>query len=500
MIIKGKQAKKRLLDGINQISDVVKITLGAKGKTVLISDPYGLGFRITKDGVSVAKSVKLEDEIESCGADFIKNAAIKTVNEAGDGTSTTTILTQSMCNSVYKEIELGENPNNLIKDLKEDLKTVSDYIKDYSRKIENTDDIQNIARVSSNNDEEISRLIKDIYDKAGMKVAIDITESDTIDTSYEIVNGYTMKDTGYSSNVFINNFEKNRVEYQNPKVYLYNGKIKFMTPELMELFRDNSDRNSDNFRPLVLIVEDIEEAPLREIVLAYEKQLIFNVAIVQSNLIFDDRKNAFIDSSIVIDAEYTDTKFGKYGECEKIIIEKDNVTFINGKGNTSKHIENLRKEFKKSKNIGIERRLFSLESVAAIINVGGKLGTEISEKIDRIDDAVQAVKSALEEGYCSGASSVYISALNNLDLKTKVMQDALLSCFEQLMNNAEIKPWYYLKEIETKGKGFGFNLLKEEISDLYKDGIIDSSKVLRVSLENAVYTTCDFALINATVS
>ena len=118
MIIKGKQAKKRLLDGINQISDVVKITLGAKGKTVLISDPYGLGFRITKDGVSVAKSVKLEDEIESCGADFIKNAAIKTVNEAGDGTSTTTILTQSMCNSVYKEIELGENPNNLIKDLK----------------------------------------------------------------------------------------------------------------------------------------------------------------------------------------------------------------------------------------------------------------------------------------------------------------------------------------------------------------------------------------------
>lgn len=500
MIIKGKQAKKRLLDGINQISDVVKITLGAKGKTVLISDPYGLGFRITKDGVSVAKSVKLEDEIESCGADFIKNAAIKTVNEAGDGTSTTTILTQSMCNSVYKEIELGENPNNLIKDLKEDLKTVSDYIKDYSRKIENTDDIQNIARVSSNNDEEISRLIKDIYDKAGMKVAIDITESDTIDTSYEIVNGYTMKDTGYSSNVFINNFEKNRVEYQNPKVYLYNGKIKFMTPELMELFRDNSDRNSDNFRPLVLIVEDIEEAPLREIVLAYEKQLIFNVAIVQSNLIFDDRKNAFIDSSIVIDAEYTDTKFGKYGECEKIIIEKDNVTFINGKGNTSKHIENLRKEFKKSKNIGIERRLFSLESVAAIIKVGGKLGTEISEKIDRIDDAVQAVKSALEEGYCSGASSVYISALNNLDLKTKVMQDALLSCFEQLMNNAEIKPWYYLKEIETKGKGFGFNLLKEEISDLYKDGIIDSSKVLRVSLENAVYTTCDFALINATVS
>lgn len=500
MIIKGKQAKEKLLDGINQISDVVKITLGAKGKTVLISDPYRLGFKITKDGVSVAKSVKLDDEIESCGADFIKNAAIKTVDEAGDGTTTTTILTQSMCNSVFKEIELGANPNKLIKDLKEDLKMVSDYIKEYSRKIETTDDIQNIAKVSSNNDEEISRLIRDIYDEAGMKVAIDITESDTLDTSYEIVNGYTMKDTGYSSNVFINNFEKNRVEYQNPKVYLYNGKIKFMTSELMELFKDNSDRNSDNFRPLVLIVEDIEEAPLREIVLAYEKQLIFNVAIVQSNLIFDDRKNAFIDSSIVIDAEYTDTKFGKYGECEKIIIEKDNVTFINGKGNTSKHIEKLRKEFKKSKNIGVERRLFSLESVASIIKVGGKLGTEISEKIDRIEDAVQAVKSALEEGYCSGASSVYVSAWNNLSLKTETMRSALLSCYEQLMRNAEIEPWKYLVILQTEEKGFGFNLLKEEVSNLYEDGIIDSSKVLRVSLENAVYTTCDFALINATIS
>lgn len=500
MILKGKESKEKLLKGINKTADVVKLTLGAKGKTVLMADQYGLGFSITKDGVSVAKSIKLEDEIENLGADFIKNAAIKTVNEAGDGTTTTSILTQSMCNSVFKEIELGKNPNKLISDLKDDLNFVSGYIEKYSKKIKNTQDIKNIAKVSSNNDEEISEIIKNIYDEAGMNVAIDIVETDSIDTSYEIVNGYTLQNTGYSSNIFINNLEKNRVEFNNPKIYIYNNKIRNMSQDLMNLFMDNSDRNSDTFRPLVLIVEDIEEAPLREIIVAYQNQMIFNVAIVQSNLIFEDRKNAFIDTSVFLNAEYSDSRLGDFGECEKVIIEKDNITFINGKGNTSKHLKKLKSEYEKSNKISLQRRIFSLESIAAIIKVGGKLGTEISEKIDRIEDSVQAVKSAIEEGYCSGAGSVYLSILKNVLLKTDIMKKALISIYLQLMNNAEIEPYYYLKQINESGEGYGFNLLKEEVSDLYKDGIIDSAKVLRVSLENAVHTACNFSLINAVIS
>ena len=227
--------------------------------------------------------------------------------------------------------------------------------------------------------------------------------------------------------------------------------------------------------------------------------MIFNVAIVQSNLIFEDRKNIFIDSSKVINCEYSEERIGRFGECEKIIIEKDNVTFINGSGNTKPWINELKKESKKKKNIFLEKRIFSLETTAAIINVGGKLATEISEAKDRVDDAVEAVKSALEEGYSPGGSTVFIFAKNNLELKTEIMKEALLSCYKQLMINAEIEPFYYLSEIEKLGFGFGYNLNTDSITDFYKDGIYDSTKGLRVSLENAVHTACNFSLINATI-
>lgn len=499
MITKGKQAKEKLLEGINGIADVVKMTLGAKGKTVLISEPYKMGFHVTKDGYEITKSISFEDEIQNCGADFIKNAANETVKLVGDATTGTTILTQSMCNSMFNEISLGKNPNILNKELKEDLDKVTDFIKKKSREIKSTEDIKNIAKVSSNHDEEISELIKNIYDQAGNNVTIDVIESDNSETTFEIVNGYTMINTGFSSNIFVNNREKNRIEFSNPRIYMLNGKIRQMTSELSELLLQNSDRNSETFRPLVLIVEDIEEAPLREIITAFGKEMIFNIAIVQSNLIFEDRKNIFIDSSKVIGCEYSEERIGRFGECEKIIIEKDNVTFINGSGNTKPWINELKKESKKKKNIFLEKRIFSLETTAAIINVGGKLATEISEAKDRVDDAVEAVKSALEEGYSPGGSTVFIFAKNNLELKTEIMKEALLSCYKQLMINAEIEPFYYLSEIEKLGFGFGYNLNTDSITDFYKDGIYDSTKGLRVSLENAVHTACNFSLINATI-
>jgi chaperonin GroEL len=498
MILKGKQAKEKLLQGINEISDVVKLTLGARGKTVLLGHPHKLGFRVSKDGVSVANGIKFDDDVVDYGASFIVNSADKTVDEAGDGTTTTTILTQSMCNDVYNEINLGKNPNELIKMLKDDLETVKKYISDKSLKIENTTQIEDIATISANNDPEIGVLIREIYDELGFEVEIDIVESDRKDTVYEAVNGFTMKDTGYSSTQFINNMEKSRVEFVNPMIYLFNGKVKSMNQHLIELFQSNADRNSEDFRPLVLIVEDIEETVLREIVMAFQNQMIFNVAIVQTNLIHEDRKNAFIDASIFLDGEYNEERIGGYGECEKVIIDRNTVTFINGKGNVKKHLKKLKD--KKNKNIADERRIFALESSAAIIHVGGKIATEISEKKDRIEDSVCAVKSALEEGYCPGGSTVYIFSRIESELKTDIMKKALLECYQQLMKNAELEPFYYLKEIEDKGFGHGYNLIEDIVSNFYEDGILDSSKVLRVSLENAVHTACNFALIEAVVN
>lgn len=501
MILKGKQAKERLLEGINEISDVVKSTLGYKGKTVLISNSMGIGFHVTKDGVTVAKEISFEDDIMNCGADFVKSAAQTTVDEAGDGTTTTTILTQSMCNMINREIELGKNPNDLVLDLKEDLETVKEYIKTNSKDVVNTLDIKNIANVSSNSDEEISGLIKSIYDEAGMNVEIDVTESDNLESSFEIVKGYTMHDTGYASNVFINNHDKGRVEFSNPKVYIYNGKVRQMTEDFIALFEDNADRNSEKFQPLVLIVEDIEEAPLREIIMAFTQQMLFNVAIVQTNLIHEDRKNIFIDASKVVGGDYRDDRIGNYGTCEKIIIEKESVTFINGGGDTKKHLESLKESVdKKKKNIFLERRIFALDTNAAIIKVGGKLGTEISEKKDRIDDAVQAVKSAIEEGYSPGGSSVYLFARENLSFKTSIMPTALIACYLQLMRNAELEPFLFLNDILEKKIGYGYNLQKDKVSNLEKDGIYDSTKVLRVAMENAVQTACTFSMINSTIS
>jgi chaperonin GroEL len=500
MITKGKQAKEKLLEGINETVDTAKISLGAKGKTVVIGNKYGLGFNVTKDGVSIIREIQFDDDLKSIGSDFVKNACNKTVDEAGDGTTSTSILVQSMCNNMYKELQLGKNPNQITADLKEDLSTVNEYIQNHSKKILNTEEIKNIAKVSANNDDEIGSLIQSIYDRAGMSVAIDIADSDELTTNFEIVNGFTMKDTGFSSRQFINNTEKGRVEFNNPRIFLYNNKVKFMTAELMALFEANADRNAEDFRPLVIIVEDIEEAPLREIVMAVNQQLIFNVSVVQSNLIYEDRKNAFIDASVFLNGDYNEDRIGNYGECEKIIIERDSVTFINGAGKTEKHIEKLKKSQKKVKDISLERRIFALESTAAIIKVGGKLGTEIDEKKDRIEDSVCAVRSALEEGYCPGGSTVYLFAKLECDLKTDIMKNALTSCYVQLMSNANLEPFYFLRDIEDKGFGFGYNLIKDEITDFYNDGIYDSAKVLRVSLENAVHTACNFALVEAIIT
>lgn len=495
MITKGKEGKERLLEGINETADVVSTTMGAKGRTVMISDPYGLGFHVTKDGVSVANSVKLKNDLMSLGSEFIKTAALKTDSVAGDGTTGTTVLTRSMCNDIYSQIGLGRETNDIVLELFKNADEVYEFIKSNSLKVDTVEHVKNIAKISSNNNEEIGDLFKEIYEEAGMSVEIEVVESDSHDTTYEIVKGFTMKDTGYSSSQFINNQEKGRIEFEDPIIYLYNGKVVKMSNDIIDIFKNNSDRNSEDFRPLVLIVEDIEEAALREIVMAFGQQLIFNVAIVQSNLIHEDRKNSFIDASIFLDAEYTDDRIGNYGECEKVIIEKNKVTFINGKGDTSKHLNSLKKQ--KNKNIATERRIFALESNAAVIKVGGKLPAEISEKKDRIDDANLSIKSALEEGYVPGAGSTFLFA--NREHFGQVMKNALHSCYKQLMTNGEKEPYFYLNDIYKKGFGYGFNLITNEVSDLYEDGICDSAKVLRVSIENAVHTAATFANINSII-
>ena len=496
MILRGKEAKERLLNGINKAADVIKSTLGAKGKNVLLVDNLRLGFNVTKDGVSVANKISLEDTIENCGAIFIQNSARKTVEEAGDGTTSTTILTQDMCNRMVSEIDLGKNPNKLCKDLKLDLENVKDYLSFTASKVTTTEHIKQIAKVSANNDEEIGNIIKEIYDKIGFSGAIDVRESDSLQTSYDIVKGLTIPSTGYASQHFINNHEKGRVDLINPRVLVLNSRVPDLNQAMYDLLSENSTGAEDT-TPLVIMVEDIEEIALRRVIEALSRGIIKDVTVIQTNLVFETRKNRFTDVAIFLDAEYCEGKIGELGHCERIIIEKDQTTFINGAGNTAKHIKKLKAL--KARNIELEKRIFDLELNAAIINVGGKIQSEIFEKKDRIEDAVCAVKSAIEEGYCAGGSTTYLFAREILSLRTDVMKNALQSCYIQLMKNADVEPFYTLRDILDKGYGNGYNVENDKIENFLESGIIDSAKVLRVALENAVYTACNFCMIESIV-
>lgn len=494
MIIEN--ARKQLLVGINKTADVVKSTLGYKGKTVLIHDPLLLTTQVTKDGVTVAKSVRLEKDVEVLGSEMIKAAAQNTLKEVGDNTTTTTILTQSMCQNIDRQIDLGIGYQKLVDTLKIDQDKFLDYLYQNKKKVETTEDIERIAYVASNNDSEISRLIKDVYDNSNLDVVIDIRESDSEQDSFEVVSGYTMDNTGYAGPIFINNYEKGTVEYKNPEIIVFNGVIRQIDNVLMDIVnRRNTNPNSPEYGPTVIICQDIDEVPLRTFYTGVKQGGLRDVCIVTTNLIFNDRKSVFIDACQVLDAEYSEDFIGSPGSCKKVVIEKDKITFIEGKGNPEKYIESLEEQYKDTENIFLKNRLFSLKSRAAVVNIGGKLSTERKERIDRVDDAVRAVRSSIEEGYIPGGASVFIHAWNDIDFEGTIVKNAIYECYAQLMRNAELNDQYYLRDILNNPVSYSYNLKKDQVSDMLEDGIYDSVKGLRVSVQNAVSTAITFGNI-----
>lgn len=498
MILKGNEAKERLLEGINQTADIVRLTIGAKGRNVMLLDQMRMINHVTKDGVSVANKIHFEDNILEAGSQLLKNAADKTVQEVGDGTSTTSILTQTMCNKFKNEIDLGKDVHSLINDLKDDLSAVNDFIVSKSNKIEKLSQIEDIALVSSNSDVEISGMIRDIHRDIGFDGIIDVRENDSTETRYDIVRGLTIENTGYSTHLFVNDQDKNRVELSDAKVIVLNGKLSELSEALMNLINQNSSENTDA-KPLVLMVHNIEESILKQILASLSRGFIKNVVVVETNLIYQNRADRFKDASVFLNAEYIDTnnKIGNPGYCEKVIIEKDSVTFINGAGNISEHLKMLKES--KELTSDLKHRIFSLESKAAVLWVGGKFQNEIRERYDRVEDAVLAVKTAINSGFCAGGASTFLFARKELNLKTEIMKEALYSCYEQIMLNANKKADYYIREIEDKGYGYGFNVVTGKVENLLEKGIVDSTKVLEVSLENAVKTSGIFSLIEAVV-
>lgn len=501
-IVLGDKGRESILKGIEAVSSAVKRTLGAKGRLAIIKSPFGLSFSTTKDGVSVAKSINFyEDHFKQLGADFVKNAAIRTVDNVGDATTTTTVLLEAYCKEVFDLVNKGVNPNDIVKDLGKDLVILKDYISKKSTPVKNTEDIYNIAKVSSNFDDSIASVIKEVYASVGdeeFKVDVEVIESDSMETTFEKVSGFNLENTGYIHTGFVNNPNKARVDYENPKVYIFNGKIRQMTPDLMNIFSSQTNRNDPDFRPMVLVVEDIEEAPLREIMAALDHQQIFDVVVVRTSLIAQDRKDAFIDACAYLGVPYKEHIITEYGGCEKVMISRDLTTFINGNGDVSKHVKDLNKKAKG--DFGIEKRLRRLNENSAIIKVGGVLTSDISEKKDRVDDAVLAVKSAVEEGYIVGGGKLLLNAYFDESLGLSYISKRVIkSCYNQIMINAGLDPNDYINKIEKAGEDFAFDVISNEIVNFREVGIVDSSKALRVSLENAIASAQNFAKIDVVI-
>lgn len=501
MILKGKEAKGKLLSGINKTADLVKITMGAKGSTVLIKDSLGFDSHITKDGVTVAQSVILADDVEQEGANLVKTASKKTVDEAGDSTTTTAVLTQSFCNGVMKYLEIGYDSNELKEQLISDLAVIKKQLKEFSKDITTTDEIRNIAMVSSNGDMEVSDIIKTIYDEMGNDVVIDVRKGDSVGTKFDKLKGFILPNSGYGNVVFVNNFDKGVVEYQNPKIYVVNQNIKQFNESISHLIQSHVIEGC--VEPVVLVTNYVDDIPMRLIINSIQDGRLANFAIVVSNLLGDSREERFKDLCAFTNAEYSDNLVMSAGTCDKILISKDTVTVINGAGNVDGRIKDLKDKIANyaGKNVEYENRLLSLNTNASLIHVGGKLANSIKERVDRVEDAVLSVKSAISEGYCAGGGITLLAISENKKLN-RISQEALKSCYIQILRNANKEPFrYYDRLLENGNLGvLGYDVLSDKVVDMKKEGIIDSTKSIRVSVENAIDTAITFMSINAVVS
>jgi chaperonin GroEL len=514
-VLLGDKGKKPILNGINTIANAVKVTLGGAGRNVIIGDENGDN-QITKDGVTVAKNIQLEDLTERMGASLVKEVATNTVDAAGDGTTTATVLFQALVVEGLKKIQDGANPMELKKGIEIGVRQVVKYLKSVS-KLVNTDNLlKQIATISANNDEEMGDLIAQVVKQVGDDGEIKVYSSDTYETIIEKVEGLKIN-RGYTSRQFITNTEKMLVEMEDPFILLYEKKISNMK-DIFELLEKVSQAN----RPLLIIAEDVDGEALSTLIVNQVRGSI-KACVVRCPEMGENRISVMGDIATVVNGEFITEAGGKkienttlqmLGSAKKIIIDKDTCTIIGGAGKkksiadrcaqikkiTQGKLNDVEKKFEKS-------RLAKLKSGVAILKVGGGSESEIKEKKDRVDDAIHATRAAREEGFVAGGGSFFVSAASQLkynvanpDQKSgiAIVSVALHAPFFQILTNGGIDP---IKEYEKiKKYGMGYNIKTCKIENMIQSGIIDPAKVVRVALENAASVAAIFLTTECIIS
>ena len=498
------EARDLLKNGVDKLANAVKVTLGPKGRNVVIEKKFGAP-QITKDGVTVAKEVELEDHFENTGAQLVKSVASKTGDDAGDGTTTATIQTQAIVNEGLKNVTAGANPMDLKRGIDKAVNVVVDYIRESAEQVDdNYDKIEQVATVSANNDAEIGKLLADAMRKVSKDGVITIEESKSRETSIGIVEGMQF-DRGYLSGYFVTDTDKMEAVMENPYILIYDKKISNLKDFLPIL-----QPAAESGRPLLVIAEDVDSEALTTLVVNRlrgglkicavkapgfgdrRKAMLEDIAILTGGLVISEEKGLKLEQATL----------EMMGTCDKVVVSKDNTTIVNGAGEKQNiadrvaqiknEIANTTSSYDKEK---LQERLAKLSGGVAVLYVGANSEVEMKEKKDRVDDALCATRAALEEGVVAGGSTTYIRALDklkglkgdNADEQTgiNIVERAIEEPLRQIVINAGGEGAVVVQKVR-EGKGdYGYNARTDAYEDMRKAGIIDPAKVARVALENA---------------
>jgi chaperonin GroEL len=496
-------ARDRLKKGVDALADAVKVTLGPKGRNVIIDKKFGAPM-ITKDGVSVAKEIELSEPIENMGAQLVKEVASKTADNAGDGTTTATVLAQSIFNVGIKNVAAGANPMDLKRGIDKAVSAVVARLKENSKPISTSKEIAQVATVSANNDEEIGKMISDAMDKVGKDGVITVEEAKGTETDVKTVEGMQF-DRGYLSPYFVTNTEKMEAELDQPFILIYDKKISSMK-ELLPVLEPVAQSG----KPLLIISEDVDGEALATLVVNKIRGAL-KVAAVKAPGFGDRRKAMLEDIAILTGGTVISEERGfklenatpdMLGRAEKINIDKDNTTIVNGAGDPAAikgriaeikaQIDKTTSDYDKEK---LQERLAKLSGGVAILYIGAATEVEMKEKKDRVDDALHATRAAVQEGVVVGGGVALVRAADALaelkglnedeDTGINIIRLAIESPLRTIVSNAGGEPSVVINKIRDNKGNFGYNARTDVYEDLFKAGVIDPTKVTRLALENA---------------
>jgi chaperonin GroEL len=499
----GADARERMLQGVDILANAVKVTLGPKGRNVVIEKSFGAP-RTTKDGVTVAKEIELEDKFMNMGAQLIREVASKTNDEAGDGTTTATVLAQAIVREGMKAVSAGRNPMDLRRGVEKAVLAVVEDLKTRSRKVKGSDEIAQVGTISANGDKDIGKFLADAMAKVGNEGVITVEEAKSLETELDVVEGMQF-DRGYLSPYFITNADKMEATLEEPYILLFEKKLSSLQPMLPIL-----EAVVQNAKPLLIIAEDVEGEALATLVVNKLRGGL-KIAAVKAPGFGDRRKAMLEDLAILTGGQVISEDLGiklenvtldMLGRAKKVTVKKDDTTVVDGHGDKKdinarvsqirKQIEDTTSDYDREK---LQERLAKLAGGVAVIKVGGATEVEVKERKDRVDDALNATRAAVEEGIVPGGGLALFRAAAKLNVTgdnddqnvgIAIIKKALEAPLRQIAENAGVEGSIVVGKLrDSKDEGQGFNAQTEEYVDMVKAGIIDPVKVVRTALQDA---------------